>query len=75
LPKNKYEYLRKEAIAPYKSLRKFIYLTFGASGLIGGLIFFLQLLAGKGNISETLPNFGIQVAVVVLMIWLFRREK
>lgn len=71
----KYEYLRREANAPYRSLRKFIYLVFGASGTIGGLIFFLQILAGKGNLAESLPNLAIQLGVVGLMVWLFRLEK
>jgi Low psii accumulation1 / Rep27 len=71
----KYDYLRREANAPYRTLRKFIYLIFGASGTLGGLIFFLQILANKGNIGETLPNLGIQLAVVGIMVWLFRLEK
>ncbi|MDX1977984.1 MAG: DUF3493 domain-containing protein [Pseudanabaenaceae cyanobacterium bins.68] len=71
----KYEYLRREANAPYRSLRKFIYLVFGASGTIGGLIFGLQLLAGAGSVSETLPNLAIQLGVIGLMVWLFRLEK
>lgn len=71
----KYEFLRREAKAPYRSLRKFIYLAFGGSAGLGGLIFALQIIAGKGNITETLPNLGIQLAVVGLMVWLFRLDK
>jgi len=69
----KYARLKAEAQAPYKGLRKFIYLGLGASGLIGAMIYFLQLLAGRGSITG-LSNFALQVAVVALMIWLFRRE-
>ena len=40
----KYARLKAEAQAPYKGLRKFIYLGLGASGVIGAMIFFLQFL-------------------------------
>lgn len=69
----KYAYLKAEAKAPYKGLRKFIYVAFGASGFIGALIFFTQLIAGT-NVSSTLPNLALQVGVIALMIWLFRLE-
>lgn len=69
----KYAYLKAEAEAPYKVLRKFIYISFGASGLIGAFIFFLQLMAGK-NVSQNLPNLALQIGVVTLMILLFRWE-
>jgi uncharacterized membrane protein YjgN (DUF898 family) len=69
----KYAYLKAEAKAPYKGLRKFIYVAFGASGFIGALIFFTQLIAGT-NVSSTLPNLGLQLGVIALMIWLFRLE-
>jgi hypothetical protein len=73
LSPEKYARLKAEAQAPYKGFRKFIYLGLGASGLIGAMIFFLQLLAGRGSITG-LSNFALQVGVVALMIWLFRRE-
>lgn len=69
----KYAYLKAEAEAPYKVLRKFIYFAFGASGLIGGFIFFAQLIAGK-NVGDNFPNFALQIGVVALMIFLFRWE-
>lgn len=69
----KYAYLKAEAKAPYKGLRKFIYVAFGASGFIGALIFVTQLIAGT-NVSSTLPNLALQVGVIALMIWLFRLE-
>lgn len=73
LSPEKYAYLRAEAEAPYKGLRKFIYFAFGASGAIGAFIFFAQLLAGK-NVSENIYNLFIQIAVITLMIFLYRWE-
>ncbi|MDJ0703662.1 MAG: DUF3493 domain-containing protein [Leptolyngbyaceae cyanobacterium MO_188.B28] len=73
LTPEKYARLRAEAKAPYKGLRKFIYLSFGASGLIGAFIFLTQLLAGR-EVGAALPNFALQLGVVALMVWLFRLE-
>ena len=73
LSPEKYARLKAEAEAPYKGLRKFMYLGFGASGLIGAFIFFLQLLAGRGSMT-VLSNFALQIGVVASMVWLFRRE-
>ncbi|NEP19689.1 MAG: DUF3493 domain-containing protein [Leptolyngbya sp. SIO4C1] len=73
LPPEKYAHLMAEAKAPYKGLRKFVYLTFGASGLIGALVFFSQLIAGR-NVADALPNFALQIGVVALMVFLFRFE-
>ncbi len=69
----KYARLQAEAAAPYRGLRRFVYISFAASGFVGGFIFFTQLLAGR-DVSEALPNFAIQVGVVTLMIWLLRLE-
>ena len=69
-----YARLKAEAAAPYRGLRKFIYFTFGASGLIGAVIFLSQMLAGDDVVS-VLPNFALQVGVVALMVFLFRLEK
>lgn len=69
----KYARLRAEAAAPYRGLRRFIYVSFAASGFIGGFIFLTQLLAGR-DVAEALPNFAIQVGVVALMIWLLQLE-
>lgn len=68
-----YQRLKAEAAAPYRGLRKFIYFGFAASGLIGGVIFLAQILAGR-DVSEALPNLAIQVGVVALMVWLIRLE-
>ncbi|NJL84825.1 MAG: DUF3493 domain-containing protein [Leptolyngbyaceae cyanobacterium SM1_1_3] len=74
ISREKYERLKAEAKAPYKGLRKFIYGAFGASGLIGAVVFLAQTLAGR-NVSTALPNLALQVGVVALMIWLWRLEK
>lgn len=73
LSAEKYAYLKAEAKAPFKGLRKFIYFALGASGAIGGFIFFVQLIAQK-NISQNINNLLIQIAVVALMIFLYRWE-
>ena len=74
LSREKYARLKAEAQAPYRGLRKFIYLAFGASGFIGALIFLAQLAAGR-DITSALPNFALQIGVVALMVWLFRWEQ
>ncbi|WP_413161302.1 DUF3493 domain-containing protein [Capilliphycus salinus ALCB114379] len=74
LSPEKYARLQAELKAPYRGLRQFIYVAFGASGFIGALVFLAQLLAGR-EVAEALPNFGLQVGVVALMVWLFRLEK
>ncbi len=65
--------LKAETKTPYKGLRKFFYFAFGASGLIGGVIFVAQFLAGKYT-STTIPNIALQFGVVALMVFLFRLE-
>ena len=69
-----YARLKSEANAPYRGLRRFVYLSFAASGAIGGFIFLTQLLAGQ-DVTSTLPNLGVQVGVIALMVWLLRLEK
>lgn len=78
-PKNRvnpeqYARLKAEMAAPYRGLRQFIYIACGASGFIGGLVFFSQLLAGR-DINSTLPNLALQVGVVALMVFLWRWEQ
>ena len=73
LTPEKYAFLRAEAEAPYKGFRKFIYFGIGASGAIGAFVFFVQIIAGK-NVSDSLGNLAIQLAVIALMIFLFRFE-
>ena len=73
MSQERYDRLLAEAAAPYKGLRKFIYAAFGASGAVGGFVFFAKILAGR-DLSESLPNFALQVGVVALMVFLFRWE-
>jgi hypothetical protein len=69
-----YAQLKAEAKAPYRGLRQFVYIAFGASGLLGAFVFLTQLIAGN-NVTEVLPNFALQIGVVALMVWLFRLEQ
>ena len=73
LDPEQYKRLKAELKTPYKGLRKFIYGAFGASGFIGAVIFFAQVIAGR-NLNTALPNLALQVGVVALMIFLFRLE-
>lgn len=74
LSPEKFARLRAEAKAPYRGLRKFIYLAFAASGFIGAVVFLAQLAAGQ-EVATALPNLGLQIGVVALMVWLFRLEQ
>ncbi|MGD1906414.1 MAG: DUF3493 domain-containing protein [Leptolyngbyaceae cyanobacterium] len=69
----RYARLMAEAKAPYKGLRKFMYGAFGASGAIGGFVFFAQVLSGR-DLEHALPNLALQLGVVALMVFLFRLE-
>jgi Low psii accumulation1 / Rep27 len=73
LDPEKYARLKAEAKAPYKGLRIFIYFAFGASGLIGALVFLAKLAAGN-SVSSTLPNLVLQIGLVALTVFLFRLE-
>lgn len=68
-----YARLKAEAKAPYKSLRKFFYTAFGASGFIGAVVFLAKIIAGR-DITTALPNFALQIGLVALMIFLYSRE-
>jgi hypothetical protein len=74
LSPERYARLKAEAKAPYRGLRKFIYLAFGASGFMGAAIFLAQLAAGK-DVTTALPNLALQIGIVALMVWLFRLER
>ena len=71
LSPEKYARLKAESKAPYRGLRKFFYLAFGASGLIGAFVFLAKLAAGQ-DLANNLPNFALQIGVVALMVFLFR---
>ncbi|MBG1243583.1 DUF3493 domain-containing protein [Nostoc sp. NZL] len=78
-PKNRlnpeqYASLKAEIAAPYRGLRQFIYIAFGASGSIGAFIFFFQVLAGR-DVESALPSLALQVAIVALMVFLWRWEQ
>ncbi len=70
-----YARLKAEAASPYRGLRNFVYLAFGASGLIGAFIFVLQLLAQKTSLEVGLPSLALQVGVVALMVFLWRWDE
>ncbi len=74
LTPEKYARLRAEAKAPYRGFRRFFYVAFGASGLIGAFVFLAKLAAGQ-DLSANLPNFALQIGVVALMVFLFRVDK
>jgi len=74
LTPEQYQRLKVELKTPYRSLRKFVYFAFGASGTVGALVFLAQLLAGR-QVGVALPNFALQLGIVTLMIWLFRLEQ
>ncbi|MGC1396807.1 MAG: DUF3493 domain-containing protein [Coleofasciculaceae cyanobacterium] len=74
LSPEKFARLKAEAKAPYRGLRKFIYVSFAASGLIGAFIFLVQLAAGQ-EVATALPNLALQIGVVALMVWLFRIDR
>ncbi len=74
LPPEKYARLKAEAQAPYKGLRLFFYIAFGASGFMGAVVYLAKLASGHID-RATLPNFALQLGVVALMVWLFRLEQ
>ena len=71
LSSEKYARLKAEAKAPYRGLRKFIYVACGASGFIGALTFLARIATGK-DLSHDLPNFALQLGVLALMVFLFK---
>ena len=74
LSPEQYARLKAQAKAPYRILRQFIYLAFGASGFIGAFVFLAQLAAGQ-EVGTALPNFALQIGIVALMVWLFRLDQ
>ncbi|NBD32936.1 MAG: DUF3493 domain-containing protein [Cyanobacteria bacterium] len=73
LSAQKYKRLQAEVKAPYRGLRKTIYVVFAASGLMGAFVMVAKLAAGQ-NVTETLPNLALQVGIIALMVWLFRQD-
>jgi len=74
LSPEKYARLRAEMAAPYRGLRKFIYVTCGASGGIGAFVFLAKVLAGR-DLGTSVPNLAFQVGIVALMVWLFKIDR
>lgn len=74
LSPEKYARLKAESKAPYRGLRKFFYLAFGASGLIGAFVFLAKLAAGQ-DLANDFSNLALQLGVVALMVFLFRIDK
>eukprot|EP00172_Hildenbrandia_rubra_P001364 Plantae.Rhodophyta-Hildenbrandia_rubra.ctg19066.p1 GENE.Plantae.Rhodophyta-Hildenbrandia_rubra.ctg19066~~Plantae.Rhodophyta-Hildenbrandia_rubra.ctg19066.p1 ORF type:complete len:346 (-),score=61.94 Plantae.Rhodophyta-Hildenbrandia_rubra.ctg19066:2109-3146(-) len=72
--------LREEIQNPLRKVRMFIFGGFAASASVGALISGLRIIAylfnvaGTQPISETLPNFGINVTVVGTCAYLLREE-
>ncbi|QIR37623.1 DUF3493 domain-containing protein [Tolypothrix sp. PCC 7910] len=69
-----YARLKAEMAAPYRGLRKFIYVACGASGMIGVFIFFFKVLAGR-DVDSSVPNLVLQIGIVALMVFLWRWEQ
>ncbi|MEM8602848.1 MAG: DUF3493 domain-containing protein [Cyanobacteria bacterium P01_H01_bin.121] len=69
-----YKRLQAEMKAPYRGLRRFVYITFAASGGIGAFIFLTQLAAGRDTLS-TLGNLALQIGIVALMVGLLRLDR
>ncbi|MBD2137529.1 DUF3493 domain-containing protein [Anabaena sp. FACHB-1237] len=74
LKSGQYQRLRAEAAAPYRGLRKFVYIGIGISGFIGAFVFFFQILAGR-NIDQAVPNFALQLGIIAVMVFLWKWDK
>lgn len=55
--------LMAEMAAPYRGLRKFIYLGVGASGTIGAFVFFFRVLAGR-DLATAVPSLALQLGLM-----------
>ncbi|CAK9323593.1 unnamed protein product [Citrullus colocynthis] len=72
--------IRSEVLSPFRSVRMFFYLTFIASGTLGGLIATTQLLVALANSSraeevpDILKGLGIDFGAVALFAFLYFRE-
>ena len=74
LSPEKYARLQAEAKAPYRGLRRFIYLAFAASGGLGAFIFLLKAIAGQ-ELGQTLPNLALQLGLIATVVWLWKIDK
>lgn len=69
-----YRRLQAEAKAPYRSFRRFFYVSFAGSGSIGGVVFLSKLAAGR-ELETTIPSLALQAGVVALMVWLLITDR
>ncbi|GER41734.1 hypothetical protein STAS_18468, partial [Striga asiatica] len=72
--------IRSEVLSPFRSLGMFFYLAFVASGSLGGLIAFSQLIGALSNPSraaqlpELLNGLGIDLGAVSIFAFLYYRD-
>ncbi|KAH1129027.1 hypothetical protein J1N35_000405 [Gossypium stocksii] len=72
--------VRSEVLSPFRSVRMFFYLTFIASGSLGGLIATTQLIASLANparsseVPDILTGLGIDIGAVSIFAILYFRE-
>lgn len=73
--------IRSEVLSPFRSLRMFFYLSFVASGSLGGFIAGTQLIGALANpsraaeVSDSLKSLAIDVGAVSLFAFLYFRDK
>ncbi len=65
--------LLAEMAAPYRSLRRFIYLAVGFSATVGAFVFFFRALAGR-DLETTLPSLALQLGILAGALGLNRLE-
>jgi Low psii accumulation1 / Rep27 len=65
--------LRAEALRPWRKVRLFFYVAFGASGFIGFWINLFRVIAGREP-ETSVPNLVIQSAVMMIMFVLWKIE-
>ncbi|MBA0733086.1 hypothetical protein Gogos_017129 [Gossypium gossypioides] len=72
--------IRSEVLSPFRSVRMFFYLTFIASGSLGGLIATTQLISSLTNparsseVPDILTGLGIDIGAVSIFAFLYFRE-
>ncbi len=65
--------LRAEAQRPWRKVRLFFYVVFGASGFIGFWINLFRVIAGR-ELETSVRNLVIQSAVMMIMFVLWKIE-
>ena len=69
-----YRRLQSEAQNPFRTFRRFFYLSFAGSAAIGGVVFLAKLAAGR-ELETTIPNLAIQAGAVALFVWLLTIDR